>query len=154
MSEPLPRHGRTVKPNPAARRKARHFAMQALYQWAMAGASLNDIEVQFVVDNDMKGTDMEYFRELFRGVPRNVSAIDGHLAPHLDREIKDVTPVELAILRLSAYEMEHRIDVPYKVVINEAVELAKKFGATESHKYVNGVLDKIAQTLRVVEIKR
>jgi transcription antitermination protein NusB len=94
MSESLPRHGRTVKPNPAARRKARHFAMQALYQWAMAGASLNDIEVQFVVDNDMKGTDMEYFRELFRGVPRNVSTIDGHLLPLLDREIKDVTPVE------------------------------------------------------------
>lgn len=141
------------KPSASARRKARRFAVQALYQWQVSGSGLNDIEAEFLVDNDMSKVDLEYFQDIFHGVPKEKSKLDEKIQPFLDRRINELTPVELAILRLGAYEMCHRIDVPYKVVINEAVELAKIFGATDGHKYVNGVLDKLAQRERMVEIK-
>ncbi|WP_396588418.1 transcription antitermination factor NusB [Bermanella sp. R86510] len=151
---PIPRKdNNSGRPNAGARRKARHYAVQALYQWDMAGASLNAIEAEFLVDNDMKHVDVEYFRDILRGVPNDLSQLDEMLAPCLSRDMKEVTPVERAILRLGAYELAHRIDVPYRVVINESVELSKKFGATESHKFINGALDKLAQQVRVVEIK-
>ena len=152
---PIPRKDNMAgRPNPAARRKARHYAVQALYQWEMAGASLNAIEAEFLVDNDMTHVDTEYFRDILRGVPNNLSELDDMLMPCLSRGIEEVTPVEQAILRLAAFELAHRIDVPYRVVINESVELSKKFGATESHKFINGALDKLAQRVRVVEIKK
>lgn len=151
--KPIPRKDKSGRPNPGARRKARHYAMQALYQWEMAGASLNNIEAEFLVDNDMTHVDVEYFRDILRGVPKSLDELDEMLTPCLSREIKEVTPVEKAILRLAAYELAHRIDVPYRVVINESVELSKKFGATESHKFINGALDQLAQQVRVVEIK-
>ena len=141
------------KPSPSARRKARRFTVQALYQWQMTGSGLNDIEAEFRTDNDMSKVDMEYFHDILHGVPKSKTDMDAKIEPFLDRRIDELTPVELAILRLGAYEMCHRIDVPYKVVINEAVELAKTFGATDGHKYVNGVLDKLAQRERMVEIK-
>jgi N utilization substance protein B len=141
------------RPNPGARRKARHYAIQALYQWEMAGASLSKIEAEFLVDNDMTHVDTEYFRDILRGVPRELTQLDEMLNPCLSRGMDEVTPVEKAILRLAAYELVHRIDVPYRVVINESVELSKKFGATESHKFINGALDKLAQQVRMVEIK-
>ncbi|HBS42872.1 MAG TPA: transcription antitermination factor NusB [Oceanospirillales bacterium] len=141
------------KSSPSARRKARRFALQALYQWQMTGSGLNDIEAEFRTDNDMSKVDMEYFHDILHGVPKSKTDMDAKIEPFLDRRIDELTPVELAILRLGAYEMCHRIDVPYKVVINEAVELAKTFGATDGHKYVNGVLDKLAQRERMVEIK-
>jgi len=134
------------------RREARQFALQALYQWEMAGASLNEIEAQFRVEQDMTRTDMPLFSELLHQVPAKVSELDDHLTPLLDRALGDLDPVELSVLRLGAYEMADRIEVPYKVVINEAVNLAKVFGATDSHKYVNGVLDKLARKLRAVEV--
>jgi len=151
-NKPIPRKERNDRPNPSARRKARHYAMQALYQWEMAGASLSNIEAEFLTDNDMTRVDTEYFRDILRGVPRELSELDEMLEPCLSREMKEVTPVEKAILRLAAFELIHRIDVPYRVVINESVELSKKFGATESHKFINGALDKLAQRVRVVEI--
>jgi len=151
--KPIPRKDKSGRPNPGARRKARHYAMQALYQWEMAGASLNNIEAEFLVDNDMTHVDVEYFRDILRGVPKSLDELDEMLTPCLSRDIKEVTPVEKAILRLAAYELAHRIDVPYRVVINESVELSKKFGATESHKFINGALDQLAQQVRVVEIK-
>jgi N utilization substance protein B len=141
------------RPNPGARRKARHYAIQALYQWEMAGASLSKIEAEFLVDNDMTHVDTEYFRDILRGVPKELTQLDDMLNPCLSRGMNEVTPVEKAILRLAAYELVHRIDVPYRVVINESVELSKKFGATESHKFINGALDQLAQKVRVVEIK-
>jgi N utilization substance protein B len=144
----------TQKASPAARRKARSFALQAIYQWHMAGANLAKIEAEFRADNDMSKVDLEYFHEILHGVPRELSALDMIISPLLDRNTEEMTPVELSILRLATYEMLHRIDVPYKVVINEAVELAKTFGATDGHKYVNGVVDKIAQQVRTVEVKQ
>ena len=142
------------RPNPTARRKARRFAMQALYQWQVAGANLQQIEAEFLADNDMSKVDIEYFRDILYGVPKSVSELDEQLAPILSRRIEGITPVEQAILRLGAYELNHRIDVPYRVVINESVELAKLFGATDGHRFVNGVLDQLAQKVRVVEVKK
>jgi N utilization substance protein B len=118
----------------------------------MAKHSLNEIEAQFRVDNDFKDVDGEYFREILHGVPANCSEIDGALAPCLDITIEELDPVELAVLRLSTWELLKRVDVPYRVVINEGIELAKVFGSTDGHKFVNGVLDKLAPSLRGPEV--
>jgi N utilization substance protein B len=136
----------------AERRKARHYGMQALYQWHMAGASVSDIEAEFRADYDFKHVDLAYFQDLLHGIPGCVDELDDALAPMLDRKVDDLDPIERTLLRMGMYELTRRIDVPYKVVINEEVALAKKFGATDSHKYVNGVLDKAARQLRKVEI--
>lgn len=136
----------------AARRKARRFAMQALYQWQMTRDSLSGIETQFRTDNDMRKTDVDYFHEILHGVPECLDDIDTAIKPFLDRELNELDQVERAILRLSTYELIKRVDVPYRVVINEGIELAKTFGATESHKYVNGILDKVAQRARYQEM--
>ena len=146
-------HSGGKKTSPAARRKARRFAVQAIYQWQLAGANLAAIEAEFRTDNDMSKVDLEYFHDILHGVPRHMENLDKKVEPLLDRRLDEMTPVELAVLRLSSYEMCHRIDVPYKVVINEAIELAKTFGATDGHKYINGVLDKLAQRERTVEIR-
>lgn len=141
--------------SPAARRKARHYAMQALYQWHMSGNSLNQIETQFCSEYDMTHVDVAYFRELLHRIPAQLQDIDGLFEPHLqERALKELDPVTLALLRLSSYELKYRIDVPYKVAINEAVSLAKKFGATDAHKFINGVLDKVAVITRPVEVKK
>ncbi len=152
--KPTPRKDNSGRPNAGARRKARHYAMQALYQWEMAGSNLSKIEAEFLADNNMTHVDVEYFRDILRGVPSHLTELDEMLSPCLSRGLQEVTPVEKAILRLAAFELAHRIDVPYKVVINESVELSKKFGATESHKFINGALDKVAQNVRIVEIKK
>ena len=136
----------------AQRRKARHFGLQALYQWTLSGASATDIEAEFRVDNDFQHTDGEYFSALLRGVTSDVESLEILFAPALDRTLAELDPLERNLLRLGTFELRDRIDVPYKVVISEAVALAKKFGATDSHKYVNGVLDKIARDLRTVEL--
>lgn len=139
-------------PNPAARRKARHYAMQGLYQWQMAGANLNAIEAEFRTDNDMNKVDLDYFHELLHGVPAYLSEVEAVFIPHLqERSSDELDPVTQALLRLASYEFKYRIDVPYKVVINEAVTLAKKFGAADSHKFINGVLDHAANDVRAVE---
>jgi N utilization substance protein B len=139
--------------NPALRRKARHYAMQALYQWQISRNPLNEIEAQFRTQFDFEHTDIDYFHELLHEVPARTGELETLFAPFLDRELKDINPVELSLLRMGAYELAHRIDVPFKVVINEAVALAKKFGAAESYKYINGVLDKLARQLRSVEVE-
>ncbi len=136
----------------AERRKARHYGMQALYQWHMAGASLTDIEAEFRADYDFSHVDLEYFQALLHGVPACVDELEATLEPLLDRKLSDLDPIERTLLRMGTYELAHRPDVPYKVVINEAVALTKKFGATDGHKYINGVLDKVARELRKVEI--
>ena len=152
MSESTPR--KKGKPNlTEMRRSARSFALQALYQWSVAGQSANEIEAQFRVDNDMSTTDIQLFSELLRGVTAASKDLDEAYRPFLDRPLTDLDPVELSVLRIGAYELIHRLQVPYRVAINESVDLAKIFGATESHKYVNGILDKLAQRVRAAEIR-
>lgn len=136
----------------AERRKARHYGMQALYQWHMAGASLTDIEAEFRDEYDFSHVDLEYFQALLHGVPASVDELEAILEPLLDRKLDELDPIERTLLRMGVFELKERIDVPYKVVINEAVALTKKFGATDGHKYINGVLDKAARQLRKVEI--
>ena len=135
----------------AERRKARHYGMQALYQWHMADAQLNDIEAEFRADYDFSHVDLEYFQALLHGVPACVDELDASFEPLLDRKLDDLDPIERTLLRMGTFELRERLDVPFKVVINEAVALAKKFGATDGHKYINGVLDKVAHQLRKVE---
>jgi N utilization substance protein B len=135
----------------AQRRKARHFGLQALYQWTLSGSSAREIEAEFRVDNDFQHTDGEYFSAVLKGVVGDVEALEALFEPFLDRRLDELDPIERNLLRLGTFELRDRIDVPYKVVINEAVSLAKKFGATDSHRYINGVLDKIAKELRTAE---
>ena len=133
---------------PAARRKARKHAVQAVYSWQLSQNTLNEIEAQFLTDNDTSKVDVDYFLELLRGVGAFYKSLDEAIAPYLDRPISELDPVELAVLRIAAYELRERYDVPYKVAINEAIELAKSFGADDSQRFVNGVLDKAVDALR------
>jgi len=135
-----------------ARTNARKAAVQALYQWQMTGQNLSLIEQQFIEEEWLKDAQKSYFNELFHGVPTNLDVIDQALGEFVDRPIDTVDPVERAILRIGTYELLYRLNMPYRVVINESVNLAKCFGADGSHKYVNGILDKIAQQKRAVEI--
>jgi N utilization substance protein B len=134
-----------------ARRRSRRALLQAVYQWQMTGNELAGIENDLADEGALKKADREFFRELLRGVVNNVDALDALLAPVLDRKVGDLDKVEHALLRLGAYELRERIDVPFRVVIDEYVELAKVYGAEESFKYVNGVLDRLAQDLRALE---
>lgn len=137
----------------AQRRKSRSLALQALYQWQLSGSNVSQIEAEFSVDNDMSKVDVTYFRELLRGIPASLSDLNRQIEPFLDRPVQEVDPIEMILLRMGTYEMQNRIDVPYRVVINEAVELAKKFGGTDGHKYINSVLDKLALRLRAEETR-
>jgi len=141
------------KPPLARRRKARQLILQAVYQWLLTDSELTDISKQFHEQNQGK-IDWEFFDEVLPGVLKSVEALDKHLHPLLDRKLEALDPIEKALLYLGTYELANRIDVPYRVVINECVELAKMFGATESHKYINGVLDKLAPELRAAEYGR
>ncbi|WP_179959465.1 transcription antitermination factor NusB [Marinobacter changyiensis] len=141
------------KPKAGERRRARIFAMQGLYQRHFSKSPIADIEAEFMVDNDMGNVDTAYFRDLLRGVHREQADLDRTIEPFLDRPLGEVDAVELAIVRLGAYELKHRIDVPYKVVINEGIEMAKRFGGTEGHKFVNSVLDKLSRRLRLAETR-
>lgn len=141
------------KPTTSQRKRARKLVLQALYQWQISGDSISDIEAQFRVDNDFAKVDGAYFNELFREIPKQIGELDEHISPLLDRTIDDVDPIEVCLLRMGAYELKHRIDVPYRVVINEAVELAKQFGGTDGHKYINGILDKLSLRLRAAETR-
>jgi len=136
-----------------ARTNARKAAVQALYQWQMAGQDLSEIERQFLEEERLKDAQKSYFVELFYGVPKNLDAIDQALSEFVDRPVDTIDPVERAILRIGVYELLHRLDMPYRVILNEGINLAKYFGADGSHKYVNGILDKVAQQKRAMEIK-
>ena len=136
-----------------ARPNARKAAVQALYQWQMTGQSLIEIERQFLEEERLKDAQKSYFTELFHGVPKNLEVIDQALSEFVDRPVDMIDPVERAILRIGVYELVNRLDMPYRVVLNEGINLAKYFGADGSHKYVNGILDKVAQQKRAIEIK-
>jgi N utilization substance protein B len=135
-----------------AKTNARKCAVQALYQWQMSGDSLNHIEAYFVEESHLKGAQKSYFSELFHGVPKQLNIIDAALSEFVDRPVEKIDPVERAILRIGVYELTNRLETPYKVIINEGVNLAKEFGAEGSHKYINGILDKVCQKQRAVEI--
>lgn len=138
--------------NPVARHNARRYALQAMYQWQLAGTSISDIEAEFLNYHIDKKLDLVYFKELIHGIPKHQHEIDEAMQPFLGRSLQDIDPIELAVLRLAIYELIKRPDVPYRVIINEALELTKKFGSVEGYKFVNGILDRIAKKTRVTEI--
>ena len=132
---------------------ARKKAAQALYQWLMSGNDLADIEAQFHEEQNMEKVDTDFFHKLLHEVPANVAELDKLIAKYSDRRDDELDPIEQSILRLSTYELNSCIDVPYKVVISEAITLAKMFGSDKSHAFVNSILDKLAKDLRKTEIK-
>ncbi|WP_415229292.1 transcription antitermination factor NusB [Psychromonas sp.] len=136
---------------PAERRRARQFAVQAIYQWQITKLNAGQIIEQFSVDQDMSKTDVPYFKELLAGVIHRVDTLDEKLSPYLSRKIEDVDMVDKAVLRLAMFELTQRPDIPHKVVLNEAIELAKDFATDESYKFVNGVLDKALRSLKLRE---
>jgi N utilization substance protein B len=138
----------------AARRGAREFALKAVYEWLIAANDMRDIRAGLAEDEAYDGIDAAYFRQLVEGVEAQRETLDAALAPVLDRRPDALSPVEHGILLVGAYELANAVDVPYRVVINEAVELAKSYGGTDGHKYVNGVLDKLAASLRPAERAR
>lgn len=135
------------------RKQARKAAIQALYQWQIAGQDIAEIEMQFREERQNSKIDFEYFSELLHTIPTQVDELDGLIEPHVDRTMKEINPVELAIMRMSVYELKNRLDIPYRVVINEAIELTKQFGADQGFKFVNSVLDNLSKTLRATESK-
>lgn len=130
---------------------ARKCAMQALYQWQLTQQTSAEIDGQFVGSEELKGGDVEYFSELLRECAAGRERLDASLKEFVDRPLEQLDPVEHAILLVGMYELESRLDVPYRVVINEGVELSKRFGATDGHRYVNAVLDKAARAKRTAE---
>ncbi len=137
-----------------ARVRARRSAVQALYQWAMSAAPIQDVINEFVNEcSELKKADTNYFKEILLGTAKESENLDKQLIPLLDRELNNLDPVEKAILQIGIYELTFHPELPYRVVLNEAVDLAKMFGADQSHKYINGVLDKAAKKIRIVEMK-
>jgi N utilization substance protein B len=139
------------KARSALRTRARRLAMQALYQWDLSGSNLSAIEVQFLEDEDFSKADKDYFHELLHEVPARLDEVEDAFTPYLDRPLKEIDPVERAVLRMAGYELLARLDIPYRVIINESVNLTKKFGAEQAYKYVNGILDQTARRVRAVE---
>ncbi len=136
----------------SAKTNARRCAVQALYQWQMTGEDLRRIEMHFFDEDLLKGAQKKFFIEILYGVPKQLNTIDEAMAEFVDRPVEKIDPVERAVLRIGIYELLNRLDTPYKVIINEGVNLAKFFGADGSHKYINGVLDKVSQNQRALEI--
>lgn len=134
-----------------ARSQARKLAMQALYQWQLTQQSATDIERQFIEDEEFRGADRDYFHELVEQCIHREKDLDQSTSAFVDRPLDQLDPVERAILLIGMYELEYRLEIPYRVVINEAVELGKRFGATDAHKYLNAVLDRASKEKRAPE---
>ena len=137
--------------DPVARSRSRRRALQAIYAWQLSGAGERDLIAQFAHEQAHEIADLEYFEDLVRGVVRHRASLDEALLPFLDRTVEEVDPIERAVLRIAAYELTHRVDVPYRVVLNEAIETAKRFGSEHGHTYINGVLDHAAVEWRPAE---
>ena len=136
----------------SARRRARELALQGIYEWLLSGADAGVVDAHVREQEGFEKADGAHFDRLLHGVIREAGAIDALLAAHIDRRAELLSPVEHAALMIGSFELLHCIEIPYKVAINEAVELAKSFGGTDGHKYVNGVLDKIAAEARRIEV--
>ena len=154
--DPDPNPGRTGKIKKTSRtqqrRYARERALQALYQWDIGNAQSSDVRKQFLDTQDMSRVDVDYFVELFNGISHDPDVVDTAMADALDRPIDDLDPIERGVLRVAVFELMQRPDIPARVVINEGVEITKRFGADKGHRYVNGVLDKLAKQLRSGEM--
>ncbi len=148
-SEALPAKAGTF---PERRRQARQTVMQALYQWEINKSDMDVIEHQFVQHEHFQKVDADYFKEILHGVGLEIDLIDSYIKRYIDRDISELDPVELTVARVAVYEFLKRPDVPYRVILNEALESAKKFGAQEGHKFINGILDKIAREIRRTEV--
>lgn len=135
------------------KRRARRLIVQALYQWLIGKHELLEIETQFRVANNMERVDTEYFRKLLYGIPNHLSILEEGLLPYLDRPLESLNPIELCVLRLGAYELYYCPEIPYRVILDEAISIAKEFGSQDGHRYVNGVLHQLAQKQRTVEIE-
>lgn len=146
MSDPV------KSPAKSARHRARELALQAIYQWRMSGGDHLDIEKTTRAEKSLGRYDVELFSQLLRGVVDHNETLISVLTPHLDRDINELSPIEFSVLLLGTFELSRHPEIPYRVAINEAVELAKTFGGTDGHKFVNGVLDKLAAKVRAVEI--
>jgi transcription antitermination protein NusB len=138
----------------SSRRRSREFALQGLYQWQLSAAEVSAIERDLSESSGFHKIDEDYFRTILRGAIGQSAELYAAMQPHLDRKVQELSPIERAILLIGGYELKHQLDVPYRVVINEAVELAKTYGGTDGHKYVNGVLDKLAGDARAVEMAK
>lgn len=136
----------------SGKRRARKLALQALYQWLMSGSELHEIEAQFRVINNMDKVDSDYFCRLLHGVPEQVNQLEESLAPFVDREISGLNPIELTVLRIGAFELLSCPEIPYKVVLDESISLTKEFGSQDGYKYVNGVLNNLANQVRTIEV--
>lgn len=144
---------RTDGIDPAARSRARRRALQALYAWQISRSPIDKVIEEFRSEQDMEIADLEYFEALVRGVAQHADELDEVLARFIDRTMEQVDPIERAVLRIAGYELRFRPDVPYRVVINEAIETTKRFGSEHGHTYVNGVLDRAAGEWRAQEIQ-
>jgi N utilization substance protein B len=157
MTQPADPHAR-ARGGRSARRRAREFALQGLYQWLVGGHDLAAVEGNLMEHEGFRdaesGTDVAHFRELLHGSIDGADDLRAHFARFIDRDVKELSPVEHGILLIGTYELKHRVEIPYRVVINEAVELAKSFGGTDGFRYVNGVLDKVAADVRPQEVTR
>lgn len=152
MSKTAPGSEARNAPNKSPRHRARELALQGVYQWRVTAGEVAQIEKQIHAEKNLGRYDKELFSKLLRGTLSQHASLEALLAPHLDRPLAELSTVEFSVLLLGAFELSQHPEVPYKVVINEAVELAKTFGGTDGHKYVNGVLDKLAAQVRAVEI--
>ena len=135
-----------------ARHRARKLALQALYQWHMADTDLIKLDTEYTLDANPKKVDIEYLQMLIHGIGKEAKELDAVFTPFFDRDAEQVGPIELAALRIATYEFKYRPEIPYKVIINEALELAKVYGPEQSHKYINGILDQVARQLRNAEM--
>lgn len=133
------------------RREARQYALQSLYSWLLTGNSVSDIQASMRAEYDFSKTDLEYYKELMKGVTQGRDELDDAMAPYIARQIEEVTPIEKSILYVAIYELRERLDVPFQVVLNEAIELTKLFGTEDAHKFVNAALDRLAPRLRKAE---
>lgn len=141
-----------MKSKSIERHAARQYALQAMYQWQLSANTIADIELEFLQYHANEKYDVAYFQELIHNIPKLQTEIDAAMQPYLARHIHEIDPIELAVLRLAVYELMKRPDVPYRVIINEALELTKQFGSIEGFKFVNGVLDRVARKTRETEI--
>lgn len=137
-----------------ARRRARELALQGVYQWLLSGNSISTVEAHIEAESEgFDKVDREFFVGLLRSTLNNVDSLQAEFAPFIHRTVEELSPVERAVLLLATHELKHSIETPYRVVINEAIELAKGYGGTDGHRFVNGVLDKLAAQLRAVEVQ-
>lgn len=148
MSEP-----NATAPTASQRHRAREAVIQALYQWELSGYPMSQVEAMFRADNDLKRADIQLFHQALSCIDQAHDTLVDALTPFLNRPFQELTPIERNVLLLGAFELKERIDIPFRVVISEAVSLSKKFGATDAHKFVNGVLDQLATQTRAVEVK-